>query len=136
RWRSRSATGSRSSRPAVFAPRARWPSCAGTPPAAGPAWRTSSSSSPARTRRASWWTCSMPETATAALGARPDPSLFHVLWPKYLTARARSVSDERGRGARFAILGVFGFLFWAFIFGVLQRLLAYFRGVPEIGPLL
>ena len=66
----------------------------------------------------------------------PDPSLLHLLWPKYLTARARSASGERGRGARLAILGFFGFLFWAFIFGVLYRLLLYFRGVPEIGPLL
>jgi len=77
-----------------------------------------------------------PATALLAPGERPDPSLLHVLWPKYLTARARSLTDERGRGARFAILGVFGFLFWAFIFGVLYRLLAYFRGVQEIGQLL
>jgi len=68
--------------------------------------------------------------------AQPDPSLLHLLWPKYLTARARSLSDERGRGARYAILGFFGLLFWGFIFGVLYRLLAYFRGVEEIGPLL
>ncbi|HEY8174256.1 MAG TPA: hypothetical protein VIF32_01060 [Gemmatimonadaceae bacterium] len=67
---------------------------------------------------------------------RPDPSLLHLLWPKWLTARARSFAEERGRGARFAILGVFGLLFWAFIFGVLYRLLVYFRGVQEIGPLL
>jgi ABC-2 type transport system permease protein len=68
----------------------------------------------------------------------PDPSLLHLLWPKYLTARARSLSEEkgRGRGARFLVLGFFGFLFWAFIFGVLYRLLVYFRGVPEIGPFL
>jgi len=67
---------------------------------------------------------------------RPDPSLLHLLWPKWLTARARSLAEERGRGARFALLGIFGVLFWAFIFGVLYRLLAYFRGVQEIGPLL
>ncbi len=30
----------------------------------------------------------------------------------------------------------FGLIFWAFIFRVLYRLLGYFRGVPEIGPLL
>jgi len=77
----------------------------------------------------------MPDHVVAVMD-RPDPSLFHVLWPKYLTARARSLSDERGRGARLLILGIFGFLFWAFIFGVLYRLLAYFRGVQEIGPLL
>src|SRR5687767_9434758 len=73
---------------------------------------------------------------TAETMIRPDPSLLHLLWPKYLTARARSFTKERGRGARFAILGFFGFIFWSFIFGVLYRLLAYFRGVPEIGPLL
>jgi ABC-2 type transport system permease protein len=68
--------------------------------------------------------------------AMPDPSLWHLLWPKYLTARARSVSEEKGRGARFLVLGFFGLLFWAFIFGVLYRLLVYFRGVQEIGPFL
>jgi ABC-2 type transport system permease protein len=73
---------------------------------------------------------------TAETSIPPDPSLFHLLWPKYLTARARSLTKERGRGARFAILGFFGFLFWSFIFGVLYRLLLYFRGVAEIGPLL
>jgi ABC-2 type transport system permease protein len=68
----------------------------------------------------------------------PDPSLWHLLWPKYLTARARSLSEEKGggRSARFLVLGIFGFLFWAFIFGVLYRLLVYFRGVQEIGPFL
>ena len=66
----------------------------------------------------------------------PDPPLLHLLWPKYLTARARSFTEERGRGARIAILAVFGLLFWGFIFGVLYRLLVYFRGVQEIGPLL
>ena len=73
---------------------------------------------------------------TVATPATPDPSLLHLLWPKYLTARARTIRGERGRGVRFAILGFFGLLFWAFIFGILYRLLAYFRGVQEIGPLL
>ncbi len=76
------------------------------------------------------------ETTGAKPLGRPDPSLLHLLWPKWLTARARSFRDERGRGARFLILGFFGLLFWTFIFGVLYRLLAYFRGVQEIGPLL
>jgi ABC-2 type transport system permease protein len=82
----------------------------------------------------------MPEAAIAgeqpAIGERPDPSLWHLLWPKYLTIRARGTGDERGRGARLAFLGIFGFLFWAFVFGLLYRLLTYFRGVEEIGPLL
>lgn len=74
-----------------------------------------------------------PRTESAAL---PDPGLFHLLIPKWLTARARTTGGERGRGARWLILGLFGFLFWAFIFGVTYRLLRYFKGVEEIGPLL
>ena len=68
--------------------------------------------------------------------ALPDPPLLHLLSPKWLTARARTMQGEKGRGARFAILGFVGVLFWGFIFGVLYRLLTYFRGVEEIGALL
>jgi ABC-2 type transport system permease protein len=68
--------------------------------------------------------------------ALPDPTLLHLLLPKWLTARARTMQGEKGRGARFAILGAVGALFWAFVFGVLYRLLTYFRGVEEIGALL
>jgi ABC-2 type transport system permease protein len=78
----------------------------------------------------------LPDGTLAVAAKLPDPSLLHLLVPKWLTARARTASGERGRGARLAILGAVGFLFWAFIFGVLYRLLAYFRGVEEIGPLL
>ena len=46
------------------------------------------------------------------------------------------MANERGRGARFALLGVIGLLFWAFIYAVLYRLLVYFRGVPDLGPFL
>jgi ABC-2 type transport system permease protein len=59
-----------------------------------------------------------------------------LLAPKLQTIRARARQKERGRGARTAILVSVGAVFWAFAFGVLYRLLAYFRGVPEIGPLL
>jgi ABC-2 type transport system permease protein len=59
-----------------------------------------------------------------------------LLAPKWLTARARARKKERGRAARSAILLAIGTIFWAFAFGLLHRLLAYFRGVPEIGPLL
>ncbi len=74
--------------------------------------------------------------ANVAAAELPNPALLHLLGPKWLTARARARSGERGRFARTAVLAVLGFIFWAFIFGVLYRLLAYFRGVQEIGPLL
>src|SRR5438477_11681992 len=66
----------------------------------------------------------------------PDPSTAHLLIPKILTARARAASGERGSGIRLFFLAAFGLGFWAFIFFILYRLLRYFRGVPEIGPLL
>ncbi|MEP6495271.1 MAG: hypothetical protein ABJF01_21470 [bacterium] len=75
----------------------------------------------------------MPEQEREAL---PDPSTLHLLVPKWLTARARAASGERGNGLRLGVLSVLGLGFWAFIFLVLFRLLRYFRGVQEIGPLL
>jgi ABC-2 type transport system permease protein len=69
-------------------------------------------------------------------GELPDPALLHLLLPKWLTARARASAQERGKGARIALLGTMALLFWTFIFTVLYRLLVYFRGVEEIGPLL
>jgi ABC-2 type transport system permease protein len=73
----------------------------------------------------------MPEVA-----ARPDPSLGLLLLPKWLTARARTMANERGRTARFAVLATMGVLFWVFIYTVLYKLLVYFRGVPDLGPFL
>ena len=83
----------------------------------------------------------MPDTATELAGdathpTPPNPGTLHLLLPKWLTARARAASGERGQGARIAMLAVFGFGFWAFIYAILYRLLLYFRGVAEIGPLL
>ena len=86
----------------------------------------------------------MPDAASATAGVpivardvpHPDPSTLHILTPKWLTARARTVSGERGHGMRMLFLGLFGLGFWAFIYLMLYRLLVYFRGVPEIGPLL
>ncbi len=62
--------------------------------------------------------------------------LLLLLSPKWLTARARAVSGERGRGARWVVLGTVGIVFWAIAFGLLYRVLSYFAGVEEIGALL
>jgi ABC-2 type transport system permease protein len=67
---------------------------------------------------------------------RPNPSVWHLLVPKWLTAKSRSKTQAKGGFWRIVLLAVLGFLFWAFIFGVLTRLLRYFKGVPEIGELL
>lgn len=68
--------------------------------------------------------------------ARTSASAWHLLGPKRLTARARSAADTKGRGVRYALLGVVGVLFWGFAFGALYRVLRYFASVDEIGALL
>jgi ABC-2 type transport system permease protein len=67
---------------------------------------------------------------------RPRPAMLRVLLPKYLTARARAAAGERGRVARWLVLGAVGAVFWLFAFGALYRVLRYFTGVEEIGALL
>ncbi|HMN09568.1 MAG TPA: hypothetical protein PKC83_12375 [Gemmatimonadaceae bacterium] len=69
-------------------------------------------------------------------GAGKGSTLLQLLSPKWLTARARAATAETGRAARYALLGVIGLGFWAFAFGALYRVLAYFKGVEEIGALL
>ena len=66
-----------------------------------------------------------------------QPSLAHVLIPKWRTAltRMRQERDAGGRG-KAIVLGTVGLIFWLTVFGVLFRVLRYFRNVEEIGPLL
>jgi ABC-2 type transport system permease protein len=61
-------------------------------------------------------------------------SLALVLTPKWRTARTRFRQGQSGGKA--AIIGTVGLVFWLAVFGVLYRVLVYFRGVEEIGPLL
>ena len=61
-------------------------------------------------------------------------SLPLVLTPKWRTALAR-YRQGQSRG-KVLTIGVVGALFWLAVFGVLYRVLVYFRGVEEIGPLL
>ena len=76
----------------------------------------------------------MPDATLAA--ELPNPPLLHLLLPKWLTARARAMANERGRTARFLLLGTLGLLFWSFIFALLFRMLVYFRNAADIGALL
>jgi ABC-2 type transport system permease protein len=61
----------------------------------------------------------------------------HILQPKWRTALTRARQERKSGGTGKAIvLAVVGLLFWAAVFGVLLRVLRYFRGVQEIGALL
>ena len=62
---------------------------------------------------------------------------MHILQPKWRTALTRARQERKSGGTGKAIvLAVVGLLFWAAVFGVLLRVLRYFRGVQEIGALL
>ena len=63
-------------------------------------------------------------------------SLLKVLGPKIYTLRARI--REPGSLSRGKVLMIcsIGLIFWTVVFGVLYRMLLYFRGIEEIGPLL
>jgi ABC-2 type transport system permease protein len=58
----------------------------------------------------------------------------HLVRPKWRTALTRWRQGQSGGKA--AVIGTVGLIFWAAVFGVLYRVLGYFRGVEEIGPLL
>ena len=66
-----------------------------------------------------------------------QPGLVHVLTPKWRTAltRARQERDAGGRG-KAIVLGVVALIFWSAVFGVLFRVLRYFKRTEEIGALL
>jgi len=66
-----------------------------------------------------------------------QPSLWRVLEPKWRTALQR-IREERSRGgsAKLLILTLVGLAFWVGVFAILYRILKYFRGVEDLGPLL
>jgi ABC-2 type transport system permease protein len=66
-----------------------------------------------------------------------QPALGHVLIPKWRTVltRMRQERDSGGRG-KAIVLGTVGGIFWLAVFGVLFRVLRYFRNTEEIGALL
>jgi ABC-2 type transport system permease protein len=71
-----------------------------------------------------------------ALELRNTASLMHVLSPKILSARARPLGEPENRLGKLILFTAVGGAFWLFVFGLLYRLLNYFRGIPEIGALL
>src|SRR3981081_2988521 len=69
-------------------------------------------------------------------GIVSDTSLNHLLSPKFISARARPLGKTENRAGRLILFFLVGGVFWTFVFGMLYRLLSYFRGIPEIGALL
>jgi ABC-2 type transport system permease protein len=65
-----------------------------------------------------------------------QPSLWHVLQPKWRTVLQRVREERTGGGGKLVMLLTVGLLFWLAVFGVLYRMLKYFRGVEDLGPLL
>jgi ABC-2 type transport system permease protein len=59
-----------------------------------------------------------------------------VLQPKWRTWLQRLREERSGGTGKIVLLTVVGLAFWAAVFGVLYRVLGYFRGVEELGPLL
>jgi len=62
-------------------------------------------------------------------------SLVQILAPKWRTALTR-FKQGQGGSSKALVIGTVGLVFWLAVFGVLYRVLSYFRGVEEIGPLL
>jgi ABC-2 type transport system permease protein len=65
------------------------------------------------------------------------PGLGYLLSPKWRTV-IRRLRQERTQGGqvKLLVLGFAGLVFWSGAFGVSYRVLKYFRGVEEIGPML
>jgi len=66
-----------------------------------------------------------------------QPSLWRVLEPKWRTAWQR-IREERSRGGsgKLLLLTIVGLLFWLGVYRLLYKILTYFRGVEDLGPLL
>ena len=65
----------------------------------------------------------------------PSSGVLWLLGPKVRSKLNRSKTDE-GRRFKWGVLLFVGLFFWAFIFGIIFRMLLYFRGTQGIGDLL
>lgn len=78
--------------------------------------------------------------STAALPSKEvralRPTLRTILRPKWRSTLARLRAEQSGTGVRVLLLGLLAAGFWSATFGIVYRILKYFRGVEEIGTLL
>jgi ABC-2 type transport system permease protein len=61
---------------------------------------------------------------------------FELVRPRWLALRGRWLRAEPTERRHGTVLAGLGLLFWAAIFVFFARVLAYFQGVPELGPVL
>ena len=71
---------------------------------------------------------------SAAVQAAAGPGVLALLAPKLRAAGRRA--GGAASGLRIAVLGGIGLVFWLVLYGVLHRLLVYFRGAEGIGDVL
>jgi ABC-2 type transport system permease protein len=65
-----------------------------------------------------------------------QPGLVHVLTPKWRTALQRLREERSGGSTKIVVLTLAATAFWLAVFGVLYKVLTYFRLDPDLGPLL
>jgi len=74
--------------------------------------------------------------SSSAESALRGPGVLDILGPKWRSIRTRLRQESSGAGMRVLLLVLLGAGFWTAVFGVSYRVLRYFKGVEEIGPLL
>ncbi|MCI0434961.1 MAG: hypothetical protein L0271_15170 [Gemmatimonadetes bacterium] len=64
----------------------------------------------------------------------PQPGVLDLYAPKWLATRRRV--RESGSLLRGLVLGAVGLIFWAILFALMYRMIAYFRSTPGVGDVL
>jgi ABC-2 type transport system permease protein len=62
-----------------------------------------------------------------------QPAIWTLLAPKWRSALTRGKQGRRGASGKVILISIVGVLFWITIFGVLYRVLKYFKSIEEIG---
>jgi ABC-2 type transport system permease protein len=75
-------------------------------------------------------------SAPERLSALPDPGMLRILEPKWRTALSRLRQERQGIGGKIILLLLVGGGFWLGTYAMMERVLRYLKGTPEIGPLI
>jgi ABC-2 type transport system permease protein len=77
---------------------------------------------------------STPLVEQDSMRALPQPSVLHLLRPKWRAARRRM--QRESNALRVLVMGTTAVIFFAIVFGIIYRVLGHFRAQPGIGDLL